>query len=135
MLEPISTFFASVFGLFKGWLDGRQAIQKADQERQLAALQNQARLLLDNQNNNHSWEMAQLTDSDRVLRRICFFIFSFPFLYAVLDPQAVQVYFETALSAIPEWYIKTYMGIVGAVWGISSLKNAIPQIIHLIRKK
>lgn len=124
----------SAIGIASDLIQGHREIRKAEQDRKLAMLENQARLLRDEQSNNSAWEMAQLADSDKLLRRICFFIFSTPFIYAMVDPIAVEEYFHTALSSIPDWYVKTYMGIVGAVWGISSLKNAIPQVVNFIRK-
>lgn len=121
-------------GIVTDLVQSRREVQKAEQDRKLAMLENQARLLRDEQSNNSAWEMAQLADSDKFLRRVCFFIFSTPFIYAMVDPTAVQDYFRIALSAIPEWYIKTYMGIIGAVWGISSLKNSIPTLINVFKK-
>lgn len=121
-------------GIVTDLVQSRREVQKAEQDRKLAMLENQARLLRDEQSNNSAWEMAQLADSDKFLRRVCFFIFSIPFIYAMVDPTAVQDYFRIALSAIPEWYIKTYMGIIGAVWGISSLKNSIPTLINVFKK-
>lgn len=121
-------------GIVTDLVQNRREVQKAEQDRKLAMLENQARLLRDEQSNNSAWEMAQLADSDKFLRRVCFFIFSIPFIYAMVDPTAVQDYFRIALSAIPEWYIKTYMGIIGAVWGISSLKNSIPTLINVFKK-
>jgi hypothetical protein len=134
MFEPIITIFSSAFGLFKGWMQGKQELQKAKQESEIAAEQNKARLLADKESNNHAWEMAQLTDADKSLRRISFAIFSAPFLVAIVSPLSVEHYFTVALSAMPVWYIQAYMGIIGAVWGISSLKHAIPQIINLVRR-
>lgn len=134
MFEIISTVFSSAYNLFSGWLQGKQEIQKAEQNRQLAAMENQARLLRDTQSNNQAWEMAQLTDADKILRRSSFVIFSAPFIVAIISPNAVAHYFTIALSSMPLWYIQTYMGIIGAVWGISSLKNAIPQILNLVKK-
>ncbi len=122
-------------GIFKDWLDGRRKIQQAKQEREKAAIENQARLLADKESNNAAWEMAVLRDSDAWLKRISFAIFSFPIIYAAIDPTAVALYFQTALAALPDWYVKTYMGIIGGIWGIASLKDTIPAMINQIRKK
>lgn len=124
---------ALAIGLVKDWFNGRQKIQQAQQERELAALNNQARLLADKESYNSAWEMAALRDSDRWLKRISFVIFSAPFIFAIFDPTDVSNYFRIALSTIPGWYIKTYMGIIGSVWGIASLKDTIPAIINQIK--
>lgn len=125
----IPTLIASVTQLFTGWINGKLEVQKSKIETEKAAEANKIRLLADQQSYNHSWEMAQLTDSDKVLRRICFAIFSYPFIHAIFDPAAVSSYFHEALNSMPEWYTKTYMGIVGGVWGLSAFKNTLTQIV------
>ena len=57
-----------------------------------------------------------------------------PFLWALFDPVAVEVYFTLALGAMPEWYIQLYGAMVGGVWGISALKNTAPGLIGGIVK-
>ena len=118
--------------LIKNWFEGRQKIDQAERERKIAIINTQARLASDEETHNSAWELAALADSDRFLRRISFAILAFPFLYAIKDPQAVAYYFNTALAAMPSWYVKSFMSILGAVWGISSLKNTLPAIIRQI---
>jgi hypothetical protein len=120
-------------GIIKDAIAGFQQILKAKQERDIAALNNRTRLLQDKESNNAAWEMAALQDSDRWLKRISFAIFSAPFICAIFDPQGVAEYFRIALAAIPDWYAKSYMGIVGSVWGIASLKDAIPAIVNQVK--
>lgn len=120
-------------GLIKDLFGGFSQIVKAKQDRELAALENQARLLRDEQSHNSAWEMASLRDADKWLRRISFAIFSFPIVYAAVNPTGVAFYFNTALAALPDWYVKTYMGIIGGIWGIASLKDAIPAIVNQVR--
>lgn len=124
------TLLSPITSLIGNWMTNKQQLQQAVQQTALAAEQNKARLLLDTQSNNHAWEMAQITDSDRLMRRVCFFTFIFPFIYAAFDPHAVSNYFTIALSNIPDWYKQIFAGIVGGVWGISSLKNALPAILN-----
>lgn len=107
----------------------------AQQQTQLAVEQNKARLALDTESNNHNWEMAELTDADKWIRRISFAAFTAPFIIAAFAPGAVHTYFVTAIAVIPDWYKQTYMSITGAVWGISSLKNTIPQVLNTFRKR
>ncbi len=122
-----------LFGLLKSTVAGWQKIQQAKQERELAATNNEARLLADTQTNNAAWQIEALRHSDRWLRRISFTIFTAPFVVALISPESVRNYFIIALSVIPPWYVKGYLGIVGSVWGVAELKNAIPAIINQIK--
>ena len=96
---------------------------KQKREIKAAAAENRARLLRDKETNNHEWEMAQIEDKDLWLRRISFGILSFPIVFAWVDPTNVALYFNVALAAIPEWYQKMYVGIIGAIWGLAELKR------------
>lgn len=118
----------------KSWFLGKQEIAKKKQEMLMADLENRARLLRDRETFNHEWEMASLTDKDKWLRRVSFLMFAMPFFVAIFSPDYVKHYFEHALSSLPDWYIKIWIGINGSVWGISQLKNYIPQMISNVRK-
>jgi len=122
MIGLIGTLLGPVIGGVKDYVMSEQEIKKAEKE-------NRARLLRDEQSNNHDWEMANLTDKDRWLRRISFGMFSAPFFWALVDPVGVEQYFNVALSAMPEWYIQMYGAMVGGVWGISALKNTAPALV------
>ena len=122
MIGIIGTLLGPVVNGVKDYVMSEQEIKKAEKE-------NRARLLRDKQSNNHDWEMANLTDKDKWLRRISFSMFSAPFVWALFDPFAVEAYFALALSAMPEWYIQMYGAMVGGVWGISALKNTAPALI------
>lgn len=127
LIEPISSVFTS-------WNEGRVKLKEADLNIKLAEKQNKARLLQSTQDNNHEWEMANLTDKDKWLRRISFGMFSAPFVWALFDPEGVRRYFEEALAVMPEWYIQLYAGMVGGVWGFAALKNSVPSIVGGIKK-
>ena len=94
-----------------------------------AEAENTARLLRDDHNHNSSWEMASLRDKDKWLRRLSFAIFSAPFFWALVDPAGVRAYFSVALEAMPEWFVRTYMTMVGGIWGVSALKNTVPGLL------
>jgi hypothetical protein len=129
MIEILGT----IVGIFRTWLDGRQAVAKAKVETELARESNNAKLLQDAASYNSAWEQAQLLDTDRWLRRVCFIIFFFPLIWAWVDPIAVQTYFNTTLNALPTWYLQTLLAICGAIWGISSLKIPLSNLFS--RKK
>ena len=127
-----------MMGLFSGILgpivNGVKDYVMSEQEMKKAEKQNKARLLLDTNSNNHEWEMANLTDKDKWLRRISFCIFVFPLVWAAFDPVAVQAYFQVALTVMPEWYVQIVLSMVGGIWGISVLKNSVPALIGGITK-
>ncbi|MGB1649388.1 MAG: hypothetical protein ACPHEP_00050 [Acidimicrobiales bacterium] len=127
-----------MMGLFSGILgpivNGVKDYVMSEQEMKKAEKQNKARLLLDTNSNNHEWEMANLTDKDKWLRRVSFGIFVFPLVWAAFDPVAVQVYFQVALTVMPEWYVQIVLSMVGGIWGISVLKNSVPALIGGITK-
>jgi hypothetical protein len=118
----------------KTWLDGFNQKQKAKQDLDLAELNNKQRLLLDTESNNHAWEMANLTDKDKWLRRISFVMFASPFIIAFFAPDQVRYYFEIAIANVPNWWTKTFMSITGGIWGISSLKNVLPAVVSGLKK-
>ncbi len=121
-------------GVIKNWIEGKQKLQQSKQETSIKAEENKQRLLEDTEKYNNAWEMAQLTDSDKGIRRVSFICFTAPFVVAIFAPNAVKNYFTTAIASIPDWYKATYMSITGAVWGISSLKNSVAQIINYFKK-
>ena len=114
--------------MIQTWLQGRVTIQQAEIQTKLAKEQNNARLMADTASYNNAWEQAELLQTDKWLRRACFTIFSAPFVIAMFWPDSVNYYFTVALDAVPRWYFQTYMGIVGALWGIASLKPTIQSL-------
>lgn len=94
-----------------------------------AEVNNRARMLEDTQSNNHEWEMANLTDKDKWMRRISFGMFTWPFIWIYFDPAGAQAYFQILDTFLPEWYKQTYMAMTGGIWGISALKNAVPSLV------
>jgi hypothetical protein len=122
-----------MFGLLSGIIgpvvSGVKDYVMAGQEMKKAEQSNKARLLRDKNTNNSEWEMAALTDKDKWLRRFSFGMFSAPFFWALVDPVAVEQYFNVALSAMPEWYVQIFCSMCGAIWGLSALKNTAPALI------
>lgn len=133
-MNPLKWLLGPVTKVFGNWNDNRTKLKRADLDIKLAEKQNTARLLSDEQGNNHAWEMANLTDKDKWLRRTSFFMFAAPFVWALFDPQGVKDYFEVALASMPEWYIQLFAAIVGGIWGFSALKNSLPAVVGGIKK-
>ena len=122
MLGLLSGVLGPVVTGVKDYVLSKQELKKAEVE-------NKARLLRDKHSNNHEWEMANLRDKDKWLRRISFAVFTAPLIWAAFDPIAVQAYFDVALKAMPEWYVQIVLSMVGGIWGISVLKNSVPALV------
>ncbi len=133
-MNPIQWIAGPIIDAAKEWNNGRVELKKKRLDIKNAVAENKARLLRDTGSNNHDWEMANLEDKDKWLRRISFGMFSAPFIWALFDPEGVKAYFETALAAMPEWYIQLHAAMVGGVWGFAALKNSIPAIIGGVKK-
>jgi len=129
----IKEFFSFISAPITQWLTNRGEIAKAKQKRNLAVINNQARLASDEQSNNHEWEMASLADKDKGLRYVSYSIFALPIIITVIMPAQGQAIF-TNLEFVPQWWVKTFIAINGGIWGIVELKNAAPQLINAIRK-
>jgi len=123
MKELIASLFSGVIGFFQS----KQEIKAADAKRR-------AELISDRQSNNHEWELANLADKDKFLRACSFAIFVAPFVMCIFDPVAVEEYFTVGIKSVPDWWQKTFVGITGSVWGIASLKNALPAIVSGVKK-
>ena len=116
------------------WFEGRNQKQRAKIALDIAEANNKVRLLESTMEYNKEWEIAQLRDKDKVLRWVSFLIFAAPFLFALIDPEAVAYYFNVALAGVPDWWIKAFIGMVGAIWGLSSLKNIAPAILNSFKR-
>jgi hypothetical protein len=123
-----------IASLAKPLVTGAVSYLQTGQEMKAAEKENKARLLRDTKSNNHEWEMANLQDKDKWLRRISFTMFSTPFVVALFDPVAVEQYFNVALSAIPEWYVQIFCSMIAGVWSVSALKNTAPALVNGVVK-
>ena len=131
----IGTLVGSIFELGSTWLKGRNERQKSQIEMDKAEAENTARLLRDKDSYNSAWEIATLRDKDKLLRRTSFVMFAAPLVLAIFDPAAVKEYFTVAISAMPDWWIKSFMAITGSIWGLSSLKNIVPSLLSSFKKE
>lgn len=105
------------FGFISDWLDG---------ERQKAKAQTQAEIKqLDNAS---AWEIAALKGAGKFLRLVSYSMFGLPMVITVMSPEHGQKIWDN-LQAVPQWYLTTFIGINGAVWGIAELKRPFSAII------
>jgi len=107
-------------GVFSEWMKGKQQITKAKADKA-------AQLIQSKTDNDHLWEMQQINAKDSWLRRGSFLVFSIPMIWAAFDAQAVNDYFTVALAGVPDWYVKSYMMMIGGIWGIAALKGLIKK--------
>jgi hypothetical protein len=127
LLQPIA-------GLAGQWMSNRAEKAKAKHKLELNVLENKARLALAENEANAEWEMAQLQDKDKVLRWFSYTMFTAPIVITVVNPEWGRRIFEN-LDYAPSWVVEVWIAMNGAVWGLSSLKNVVPQVVGSIRKK
>ena len=130
----IKEIFSFISAPVTQYLKNRGEKNKAKHERDIAIINNQASLAQDKASNNHEWEMANLQDKDKGLRWISFTLFTLPIVITVIDPEAGTKIW-TSLKVVPEHFLAIYYTMIGGVWGIASLKNAVPQLIAGLRGK
>lgn len=119
-------WISGLFSIGKQWLENRKEKQQAKHNRELAVINNQARLAQSEKDYNHAWELASLQDKDKLLRFISYFMFTSPILITVFSPEHGAKIFSN-LESVPPWLVQSWVAINGAVWGIASLKNVIPE--------
>lgn len=113
--------------LATGWIRSKQRILEAKTEGQEKRLTNQ-------QTHENNWEITAEKGKDTWLRRFSFAQFSAPFFIAIFYPEQVKIYFTESITAVPDWWQGMYVSIVGVVWGVSGLKNALPPLLFYSRK-
>lgn len=108
--------------------------QVAKHKRDLAIIDNQARLAMSEQEANASWEMQNLKDKDHFLRNFSFFLFTFPIVISVVAPAYAEEMFIN-LDKVPDWLLQIYFYMIAGVWGIAALKNNVSEIVSNMRRK
>lgn len=109
------------------WLSNRRARQDKKAEVKLAKLdvqkadlENQSRLLRDEQKANTTWETEQIKRADRWARRFLLVSLWFPFYAWWIDPVRAANYFKFVAEA-PLWYTGICTSVTGAVFGLRKL--------------
>lgn len=127
------SIITGLFGIGQQWLTNRKEKQQAKHNRELAIINNQARLAQSEKDHNHAWEMASLQDKDKFLRVFSYFMFTSPILITVISPEHGGQIF-TNLKIVPNWLVQSWIAINGGVWGIASLKNVVPEFAHNLKR-
>ena len=121
-------FIKTMCGFVAEWFRNKHELTIAQHKTKMNIEENNQRLALSKQNANSAWEIAALKGQDKLVRRVSFFMFAAPFFIATIAPEHVRMYFDVAIMAIPQWWLKTYVSITGTIWGIASLKDILPSI-------
>jgi len=121
MIPIIGPIVSGITNIVGGFIQRKQQLAQAKAD-------HKAELIKSKTDNDHAWEMAEINASDKWVRRACFIMFSLPFLWAIYDPSAVHEYFVVGLSSVPVWYQHAFMAMVGSIWGVVELKNAVTMI-------
>jgi hypothetical protein len=118
--------FSGVKDMVSGWFSLKKQ-QYATQQAAEVTRQTQ-------QSNMNSWELAEIANSDKWLRRILFTIVVWPIVYCNFNPMQVHIYFEQLCAAVPGWWISLFVLVFSAVFGISPARNLILSIIAQFKK-
>jgi len=113
---------------FTQWFKNKGDIKKAKHKLELAIIDNQSRLALSEAEYNHQWEMESLKGNSQYLRIFCFVQFAVPLMISVVSPEHGAAIW-TNLDLVPAWFVKVYIIMVGAIWGIHEFKQVAPSII------
>ena len=107
--------------------------QKGKHDMKMAGLENRARLLRNEQEMNHEWEMKTLETSSKSLKHLSFFLFAGPILVTVVSPSYGGEIWNN-LEKVPAGFMEIYYAITGAIWGISALKDSGINLKSLLKK-
>ena len=110
------------------WLSNSGELSLAKHARDLALINNQARLASDKETNNAAWEMSSLKETGRLLRVLCFFIFTAPIIITVISPSSGADIW-TNLDLVPEWFMQLFFYMFAGIWGVAELKENVPSIV------
>ncbi len=133
MIWPVE-LIRGIVGIAGSYFKRKSEKTTAKHKRDLAVINNQARLAMSEKEFNHQWEMANLQDKDDFLRNISFFLFTSPIIIVVIWPEYGTQMFER-LNTVPEWLLQIWFYMIAGVWGIAALKNNVSEIISNMRKK
>jgi|GEM_PF-3064341 len=122
--------FTGVSDIVSGWF----SLKKSQLQTQRDIEANKSRLALSTESNNSAWEMADLANSDKWLKRILTALIIWPIIHCNFDAAAVAQYFSALANSIPGWWLSLFILIFSNVFGISPMRNSILSIIAAAKK-
>lgn len=134
-MSLFATLLGPVTNAFTSYNKGKNELKMLDLDIKKAEKENRAHLLRDKESNNAAWERQSLVSSDKWLKRFAFVIFFWPLSPVIIwYPELVVRYYD-ALSLVPMWWQQVVIGIVGSVFGLAALKNGLPAVLSIFKKK
>ena len=126
MLSLIVDSVKTVFG----WIAEKS---KAKHEKEMAVIELEKRLLLSKQQANSQWEIAQLKDKDKWLRRGAFLLFASPLIASLISPEwGVKI--QAAWHTLPLWQSNVLSGICLGVFGMRKIPELIGTTLGHIKQ-
>ena len=86
----IQAIIGLIAGIGKGLFDDWNAKRENQRQIERAVAENKIRMALSEQEHNQAWEMAALAGGDKWLRRMSFFMWSGPLVWAYFSPEAAR---------------------------------------------
>jgi len=125
MIGVLTSLGSLIIGGVTDWFKGKQEIAKAETE-------NRVRMLKDEQNHNHEWEMKQIAGAgwkDDIL----FYAVLGLWVWSAFDPESAAKVFHTWETTMPDYIIEITSWLVAAVLGVKKIGDYLPGAIRGIR--
>ena len=122
ILEGVKTVF--------GWAKDKA---KAKHDRNMAQINNEARLLQSRETNNAKWEMAQLNDKDKFIRICAFLLFASPVLAYWISPE-LGARVQEGWNQLTPMQADVLRGICLAVFGIKKFSEGLGSTVAALRQ-
>jgi hypothetical protein len=122
---------------FAEWQKRKTEVSQAEHELEMADIAFRSQLIMNRESHNQAWELEALKAPPKrgPMQWISFLVLGMPFIIAWFDPILVQQYFLVSLAVIPIWYQKTFLSIIGVIWGIAKLKDAADGINKMMLQR
>jgi hypothetical protein len=121
LISPVTGLVSGVIDYFAGKVARGHELNLASHDRKMAAEQRLKELALDKSAKDSLWALEQIRRSDTWLRRISFILVWTPLIAGAFFPTETKEYFDNVLSAVPEWYVAIFVGMMMAVFGLKEL--------------
>jgi len=124
----ISELVSLASHLFKGWTESK----KAKSDLKLAEIQAKKDIILSKETANSEWEIAQLTDKDKVLRWAAFVLFASPLIAGLISP-SWGAWVAQGWSSLPSWQSNVLSGMCLAVFGLKKIPQLVGSTVSAVK--
>lgn len=118
---PLISLGKSIIGYFTEKANNAKDLRLASHERKMAAEQRLKELALDKSAKDSLWALEQIRRTDKWMRRISFVLVWTPMIAGAFYPEETRMYFTNVMSAVPEWYVAVFVGMMMAIFGLREL--------------